>query len=92
VKILSDFWGAAYFSSIVLLGSKTGKVLKEYPNAKLLNIKFSKHYFKIEQAVLSLDDEFSINKLKAMLPRKPYYHIEFVGTTPKHLRKIYIIN
>jgi integrase/recombinase XerD len=48
-----------------------GHVGKIHPNAKLLNIKLSKHYFKIEQAVLSLDDEFSIEKLKAILSGKP---------------------
>lgn len=50
---------------------KKGHVGKIHPNAKLLNIKLSKHYFKIEQAVLSLDDEFSIDKLKAILSGKP---------------------
>ena len=50
---------------------KKGQVGKAHPNSKLLNIKLSKHYFKIEQAVLSLDDEFSIEKLKAMLSGKP---------------------
>jgi integrase len=50
---------------------RKGQVAKEYPNAKLLNIKLSKHFFKIEQAVLSLDNEFSIEKLKAMLSGKP---------------------
>ena len=50
---------------------RKGQVAKEYPNAKLLNIKLSKHFFKIEQAVLTLDDEFSIDKLKVMLSGKP---------------------
>jgi integrase/recombinase XerD len=50
---------------------KKGQVGKSYSNSKLLNIKLSKHYFKIEQAVLSLDDEFSIEKLKSMLSGKP---------------------
>ncbi|NBW28749.1 MAG: hypothetical protein EBR38_09325 [Flavobacteriaceae bacterium] len=50
---------------------KKGQVRKIYPNAKLLNIKLSKHFFKIEQALLLLDDEFSIDKLKAMLSGKP---------------------
>ena len=50
---------------------KNGQVVKTHPNSKLLNIKLSKHYFKIELAVLSLDDEFSIEKLKAMLSGKP---------------------
>ena len=47
------------------------EVDKSHPNSKLLNIKLSKHYFKIEQAILTLDDEFSIEKLKAMLSGKP---------------------
>ena len=51
---------------------KKGQVDKTHPNAKLLNIKLSKHFFKIEQAVLSLDDEFSIEKLKAILSGKPH--------------------
>lgn len=50
---------------------RKGQVDKTHPNAKLLNIKLSKHFFKIEQAVLSLDDEFSIDRLKAMLSGKP---------------------
>lgn len=50
---------------------RKGQVDKTHPNAKLLNIKLSKHFFKIEQVVLSLDDEFSIDKLKAILSGKP---------------------
>jgi integrase/recombinase XerD len=50
---------------------RKGQVGKTHPNAKLLNIKLSKHFFKIEQAVLSLDDEFSIERLKAILSGKP---------------------
>ena len=50
---------------------KKGQVGKSHPNSKLLNIKLSKHYFKIEQAILTLDDEFSIEKLKAILSGKP---------------------
>jgi integrase len=50
---------------------RKGQVGKTYPNAKLLNIKLSKHFFKIEQAVLSFDDEFSIERLKAILSGKP---------------------
>ncbi len=50
---------------------RKGQVDKTHPNAKLLNIKLSKHFFKIEQVVLSLDDEFSIEKLKAILSGKP---------------------
>jgi integrase/recombinase XerD len=50
---------------------RKGQVGKMHPNAKPLNIKLSKHFFKIEQAVLLLDDEFSIEKLKAILSGKP---------------------
>jgi len=50
---------------------RKGKVGKTHPNAKPLNIKLSKEFFKIEQAVLSLDEEFSIEKLKAILSGKP---------------------
>lgn len=50
---------------------KKMEVDKSHPNSKLLNIKLSKHYFKIEQIVLSLDGEFSIEKLKALLFGKP---------------------
>jgi integrase/recombinase XerD len=50
---------------------RKGKVGKTHPNAKPLNIKLSKHFFKIEQAVLSLDDEFSIERIKAILSGKP---------------------
>lgn len=50
---------------------RKGQVDKTHPNAKLFNIKLSKNFFKIEQIVLSLDDEFSIVKLKAMLSGKP---------------------
>lgn len=50
---------------------RKGQVGKTHPNAKLLNIKLSKHFFKIEQAVLSLDNEFSIERLKVILSGKP---------------------
>lgn len=50
---------------------RKGQVGKTHPNAKPLNIKISKEFFKIEQAVLSLDEEFSIEKLKAILSGKP---------------------
>lgn len=49
---------------------KKMEVDKTHPNSKLLNIKLSKHYFKIEQALLTLDDEFSIEKLKLILSGK----------------------
>lgn len=50
---------------------KNCEVVRAYPNSKLLNIKLSKEYFKIEQALLLLDDDFTIEKLKNRLSGKP---------------------
>ena len=50
---------------------KNREVERAYPNSKLLNIKLSKQHFKIEQALLVLDDDFTIEKLKNMLSGKP---------------------
>ena len=50
---------------------KKNDVDKSHPNAKLLNIKLSKEYFKIEQAILMLDDDFTIEKLKELINGKP---------------------
>jgi integrase/recombinase XerD len=44
---------------------------KTHPNSKLLNIKLSKAFFKIEQCVLTLDDEFSIDKFRELISDKP---------------------
>lgn len=52
--------------------ARNNEVEKQHPNSKLLNIKLSKEYFKIEQALLLLDDEFTIEKLKKMLSGKPF--------------------
>ncbi len=43
------------------------RINKAHPNSKLLNIKLSKDYYKIEQAILMLDDEFTIEKLRTQL-------------------------
>lgn len=37
---------------------------KTHPNSKLLNIKLSNQFYKIQQVILELDDDFSINELK----------------------------
>ncbi|UWY27868.1 site-specific integrase [Flavobacterium sp. TR2] len=43
---------------------------KSHPNSKLLNIKLSKEYFKIQQLILELDETFSITDLKNKLEGK----------------------
>ncbi|MDU8886990.1 site-specific integrase [Yeosuana sp. MJ-SS3] len=40
------------------------KITKQHPNSKLLNLKLLKDYFKIEKAMLTLDDDFTIEKLR----------------------------
>lgn len=50
---------------------KKNEIDKSHPNSKLLSIKLSKDYFKIEQALLMLDDDFTIEKLKEVLNGKP---------------------
>lgn len=43
---------------------------KSHPNAKLLNIKLSKEYFKIQQLILELDDSFSMTDLRNKIEGK----------------------
>ena len=40
---------------------------KHHPNSKLINLKLLKDYFKIEKAILMLDDEFKIEKLRSII-------------------------
>lgn len=47
--------------------NKRCEIEKSHPNANLLNIKLSKFYFKIQQNILQLDDEFTIEKLRRLL-------------------------
>lgn len=47
--------------------SSSRRIATEHPNSKLLNLKLSKGYYKIEQALLMLEDDFAIDKLKRML-------------------------
>lgn len=47
--------------------SKKALIDKSHPNSKLLNIKLSKAFFKIEQSILTLDEEFSIEKFKGLV-------------------------
>jgi integrase/recombinase XerD len=55
---------------LLFWNDKKMEVAKTHPNSKLLNIKLSKHYFKIQQALLMLDDDFTIEKLKAVINGK----------------------
>ncbi len=47
--------------------SKNHAIIKEHPNSRLLNIKLLKEFFKIQQTVLSLDDDFTIEKFRNLV-------------------------
>jgi hypothetical protein len=51
----------------VFWNSSSRRIATKHPNSKLLNLKLSKGYYKIEQALLMLEDDFAIDKLKRML-------------------------
>ena len=40
---------------------------KQHPNSKLINLKLLKDYFKIEKSILTLDDDFTIEKLRNII-------------------------
>lgn len=44
---------------------------KTHPNSKLLNIKLSNQFFKIQQVILELDTDFTISELKNRVEGKP---------------------
>ncbi|MCH4552000.1 site-specific integrase [Aestuariibaculum lutulentum] len=46
------------------------EVSSDHPNAKLINIKLFEEHYKIQHALLMLDDQFTIEKLKMMLDGK----------------------
>lgn len=50
---------------------KRNEIDKSHPNASLLNIRISQLYFKIQQAILQLDDDFSMEKLRFMIDDNP---------------------
>jgi len=56
VSILEPYWD-----------SEHSEITKRHPNAKLLNLKLLKDYFKIEKAILTLDDDFTIEKLRNII-------------------------
>jgi integrase/recombinase XerD len=43
------------------------EITKQHPNCKLINLKLLKDYFKIEKAILTLDDDFTIEKLRTII-------------------------
>lgn len=50
---------------------KRNEIDKSHPNAKLLNLKVTQQYFKIQQAILQLDEKFSMEKLRYLMDNNP---------------------
>jgi integrase/recombinase XerD len=50
---------------------KRNEIDKSHPNAKLLNLKVTQQYYKIQQAILQLDEEFSMEKLRYLIDDNP---------------------
>ena len=60
VSISSPYWN-----------DKRNEIDKSHPNANLLNLKITQQYFKIQKAILQLDDEFSIDQLRFIIDDNP---------------------
>jgi len=50
---------------------KRNEIDKSHPNSSLLNIRILQQYFKIQQAILQLEDDFSMEKLRFMIDDNP---------------------
>ncbi|BDB56319.1 site-specific integrase [Flavobacterium ammonificans] len=57
--------------SLTYWNDKRIEIDKSHPNANLLNLKITQKYFKIQKAILQLDDEFSIEQLRFMIDDNP---------------------
>ncbi len=57
--------------SLTYWNDKRNEIDKSHPNANLLNLKITQKYFKIQKAILQLDDEFSIEQLRFNIDDKP---------------------
>jgi site-specific recombinase XerD len=56
VSILEHYWDY-----------ERSEILKQHPNAKLINLKLLEGFFKIERAILTLDDDFTIKNLRSII-------------------------
>lgn len=54
-----------------LWNEQKNEVSKLHPNSKLINLKLSKEFFQIQQAILKIEDNFSIEALRNLLDGKP---------------------
>ena len=54
-----------------LWNSQKLQVEKSHPNSKLLNLRLSKDYFKTQEALLKLGNDFTIEELRSLVNGKP---------------------
>jgi integrase len=54
-----------------LWNQQKSEVDKSHPNAKLINLKLSKTYFQVQQAILKYEDNFSIEAIRNFIDGKP---------------------
>lgn len=60
VSVIEKYWN-----------EKNSEVTKVHPNSQLLNLKVSKNFYLIQQAILKLEDDFSIQNLRNLIDGKP---------------------
>jgi integrase/recombinase XerD len=67
---------------------------KTHPNSKLLNIKLSSEFFKIQQVLLELDDVFTIKELRNRVEGKPesFKEVTFKSFSDKLILQMLEIN
>jgi integrase/recombinase XerD len=67
---------------------------KTHPNSKLLNIKLSSEFFKIQQVLLELDDVFTIEELRNRVEGKPesFKEVTFQSFSDKLILQMLEIN
>jgi integrase/recombinase XerD len=54
-----------------LWNNNKNEVSETHPNAKLINIKLFEEHYRIQHALLLMDDKFTMDKLKSILKGKP---------------------
>lgn len=69
------------------------KIAKSHPNSKQLNLKLNRDYYKIQEWLIQLGDDFAIDKLRALINGKPFYEkVTFKSYADKLIIKMMEIN
>ncbi len=80
ISIHTKFWN-----------KQKSEVDKSHPNAKLINLKLSKTYFQVQQAILKYEDNFSIEAIRNFIDGKPEQEksINFKTFTDKLINEMF---